>query len=174
MQSTDGKGYNLIMIKKIFLLFALLVLFFQPVHSANALEGLIKFISKKDATVFLEIASTPEQKTKGLMNRPSLAGNRGMVFVFRPARIVTFWMKDTLISLDMIFINRGKIVNIVKNALPNQTHTVYPSINEVTEVVEVNGGFSDAHMINIGDKISFENISQIDYSVKSNLMVISR
>ena len=162
------------MIKRLILVILLFVVFFQSVHSVSALEGLIKFAGKKDATVFLEVAVTPEQKQKGLMNRPSLASNRGMVFVFRPARAITFWMKDTLISLDMIFINRGKIVNIVKNALPNQTTAVYPSEFEVTEVVEVNGGFTDTHLINIGDKVSFRNIPQIDYSVKSNSMVIHK
>lgn len=138
----------------------------------SALEGLIKFPPKKEATVFLEVAVTPEQKSKGLMNRPSLPQNRGMVFVFRPPSPVTFWMKDTLISLDMIFINKGTIVKIVKGAIPNQTEIVYPSDVEITEVVEVNAGFTDKHMIKVGDVIQFENISQIDYSTKSKLMIL--
>lgn len=162
-----------VVIKKILLLvtFALLLSLQSAVH---ALEGLVKFQGKKNVVVFLEVAATDEEKTKGLMNRPSLEINRGMVFVFRPPKQVTFWMKDTLISLDMIFINKGNIVKIVKNAEPNQTHTTYNSGFEVTEVVEVNGGFADKKNISVGDKVIFENISQIDYSRKSKLMVQAR
>ena len=135
--------------------------------STEAQEGFIKFIGKPNSKVFLEVAVTDQEKEKGLMNRPSLAENRGMVFVFRPARQITFWMKDTLISLDMIFINKGKIVKIAKNAAPNQTTTLYPSDALVTEVVEVNGGFTDKYMIKAGDRVVFKDIPQIDYSVKS-------
>ena len=108
------------------------------------------------------------------MNRPNLDSNRGMVFIFRPARKVTFWMKDTLISLDMIFVKNGRIVNIVKNAEPNQTSILYPSDFDVTEVIEVNGGYSDTNAISVGDKITFENISQIDYSKNSRLMIVAK
>lgn len=139
-----------------------------------ALEGLVKFPSKPGIAVLLEVAVTEEEKSKGLMNRPSLESNRGMVFVFRPARTVTFWMKDTLIPLDMIFVNNGRVVKITKNAEPNQTNILYPSDFEVTEVIEVNGGFSDAQNIVVGDKVRFENISQIDYSKKSKLMIVGR
>lgn len=169
------RGKHKSVIKSCFLITIVsLFFFFQPANSASALEGLVKFQSKKDATVFLEIAVTNEQKAKGLMNRPSLAQNRGMVFVFRPARTVTFWMKDTLIPLDMIFVKNGRIVKIAKDAIPNQTATLYPSDFEVTEVIEVNGGFTDTHMIVVGDSITFENIGQIDYSEKSKLMIVAR
>ena len=170
----DGKasGYKVFM-KKLILLTLVIALLELPT-SAKALEGLIKFTGKKDATVFLEVAVTPEQKSTGLMNRPALAQNRGMVFTFKPARKVTFWMKDTLISLDMIFINNGKIVKIVKNAIPNQTSILYPSDFDVTEVVEVNGGFTDMHTIEVGNQVIFENISDIDYSVKSQLMIVTK
>lgn len=158
------------------LIFSILasVLFLLPANSVNALEGLARFDNRKETTVFLQVAATPEEKTKGLMNVTNLPSNRGMVFVFRPATTVTFWMKDTLISLDMIFVNNGEIVKIAKNTVPNQTSTLYPSDKAVTEVIEVNGGFSDAHGINIGDKVEFENIAQIDYSKKSSLMIIKK
>ena len=162
------------MVKRFLLSIIIFVLVFQLTSSAKALEGLIKFPDKKDATVFLEIAQTEEEKSKGLMNRPTLAKNRGMVFIFRPHASVTFWMKDTLIPLDMIFIEDGKIVKIVKNALPNQTDILYPSDYEVSEVVEVNGGFTDMHMIKAGETVLFENISQIGYSGKSKLMIVAR
>ncbi|MBI3590556.1 MAG: DUF192 domain-containing protein [Candidatus Melainabacteria bacterium] len=162
------------MIKRISLAAIISVLLFQQANYSKTLEGLIKFPGKKDSTVFLEVASTDAEKEKGLMNRPDLASNRGMVFVFRPSRTVIFWMKDTLISLDIIFINRGRVVNIAKNTVPNQTETLYPSDKTVTEVVEVNGGFTDNHKIMIGDRIAFENIPQIDYSGMSKLMSVAK
>ena len=147
------------------------VLLFQSVTSARTSEGFVKFIGKKNSIVFLEVADSPEKKAQGLMNRPSLGPHRGMVFIFRPATQVTFWMKDTLISLDMIFINKGKIVKIVKGAIPNQTDILYPSDFPVTEVIEVNSGFTDTHMIKVGDRLVFENIAQIDYSKGSKSMM---
>ena len=171
MQLTGIKFNVMSTIKRLILSIIICFLFFEPAISASALEGLAKFENKKDATVFLEVAVTAEEKAIGLMNRASLAQNRGMVFVFRPPTKVTFWMKDTLIPLDMIFINRGKIVKIVKGAIPNQTNILYPSDFEVTEVVEVNSGFSDKHLIEVGNTVRFENIAAIDYSKKSKLMV---
>ena len=162
------------MTKKLILIAVILTLIIQPVYSAKALEGLVKFIGRGNAIVFLEVADTPEKREKGLMNKYNLPQNRGMVFVFKPAQRVTFWMKDTFISLDMIFINNSTIVNIAKNTLPNQITTLYPSNFEVTEVIEVNGGFSDSHMIKVGDKVTFENIAQIDYSKNSELMIVSK
>jgi uncharacterized membrane protein (UPF0127 family) len=69
-------------------------------------------INQEDFTV--EIATTPSQLSRGLSNRTQLCQNCGMLFVFPNSQILTFWMKDTLIPLDMIFINQNKkIVNIV-------------------------------------------------------------
>ncbi len=142
--------------KKIFLLFLLLALIQPGCFSATA--STVRFIGGKDALVHLEVALTQEQKNQGLMNRNSLPENRGMVFIFKPAQKVTFWMKDTLIPLDMIFIRKGKIVKIIKNAIPNQTEILYPSDLEVTDVVEVNGGYSDRHNVSVGSKVIFKNL----------------
>ena len=69
-------------------------------------------INQEDFTV--EIATTPSQLSRGLSNRKELCQNCGMLFVFPNSQILTFWMKDTLIPLDMIFIDQNKkIVNIV-------------------------------------------------------------
>ncbi len=156
------------MIKRLIIISTLISgLLLQSLISAEAQEGFVKFIRKPNVKVFLEVAATEQEKEKGLMNRPNLAENRGMVFVFRPAKQVTFWMKETLISLDMIFINKGKIVKIAKNTVPNQTTTLYPSDALVSEVVEVNGGFSDKYMIKVGDRVIFKDIPQIDYSVST-------
>jgi uncharacterized membrane protein (UPF0127 family) len=142
--------------RKILLSLFLLIALNQ--NLANAGQSTVKFIGSKDALVQLEVASTSDEKSKGLMNVSSLPENHGMVFVFKPAQKVTFWMKDTLIPLDMIFIRKGKIVKIIKNATPNQTQILYPSDFEVTEVVEVNGGYSARHKLSVGNKVLFKNI----------------
>lgn len=153
------------MIKRLIIPALICVLLLSSIISANAQEGFVKFVGKLNLKVFLEVALTDAEKEKGLMNRPGLAENRGMVFVFRPRKQITFWMKDTLIPLDMIFINKGKIVKIIKNAMPNQTNILYSSDSSVTEVIEVNGGFADKHLIKAGGRVIFKNIPQIDYSV---------
>ncbi len=159
-------GYKLrVMIKRLIISTLISTLLLQPVISADTKEGFVKFVGKPNSKIFLEVAITDAEKEKGLMNRPSLASNRGMVFVFRPGRQITFWMKDTLISLDMIFVNKGKIVKIVKNAIPNQTNILYPSDSLVTEVIEVNGGFVDKYLIKTGDRVVFKNIPQIEKSM---------
>ena len=155
------------MVKRLIISILVSVLFLQFLISADASEGFARFVGRAHSKVFLEVAVTDAEKEKGLMNRPSLSEDRGMVFVFRPARQITFWMKDTLIPLDMIFIDKGKVVRIVKNAKPNQTDIIYSSGSLVTEVIEVNGGFADKFMINVGAKVVFKDIPQIDYSVKS-------
>src|SRR3989338_783245 len=120
------------MIKRLIIPALICVLLLSSIISANAQEGFVKFVGKLNLKVFLEVALTDAEKEKGLMNRPGLAENRGMVFVFRPRKQTTFWMKDTLIPLDMIFINKGKIVKIIKNAMPNQTNILYSSDSSVT------------------------------------------
>jgi hypothetical protein len=67
-----------------------------------------------DQEFTIEIATTPRQLTQGLSNRPQLCQNCGMLFIFPTPQILSFWMKDTLIPLDMIFIDQNKtITNIV-------------------------------------------------------------
>lgn len=155
------------MFRKSFLLIIIFNLFFAWNSPVQAELGFAKFVKKKGAKVFLDVALTQEQKNKGLMNKKDLPENKGMVFIFRPKEKVTFWMKDTLIPLDMVFIDRGKIVKIIKNTIPNQTSTLYPSEFPVTEVIEVNGGYTNKYLISVGDRVIFKNIPEIDYSVRS-------
>lgn len=150
-----------------------LFLSIQYACSVSALEGLVKFNGGSDV-VLLEVAATTEERSLGLMNRDSLDENRGMVFVFRPSQKVTFWMRNTFISLDMIFIDNGKIVKIIENAKVNQIEELYPSDVPVTEVVEVNAGYAKKHNLAVGDLVSFENISAIDYSKKSKLQIFKK
>jgi len=105
----------------------------------------------------VEVADTDEEHEKGLMNRTELDENSGMLFVFTNENVRTFWMKDTLISLDMIFISSdGTIVNIAKNTQPNQIEERYSSEDPVKYVLEVNGGWSDKNGVKKGDSVIIE------------------
>lgn len=91
----------------------------------------------------------------GLMNRQQLAPDRGMIFPFEQARVASFWMKNTLIPLDMIFIRAdGSITNIEANTVPLSEEPVY-SFEEVTAVLEIAGGRSAELGIKAGDKVKW-------------------
>ncbi len=88
----------------------------------------------------VEVMRTEAERARGLMFRPSLARDRGMLFDFQIEQPVRFWMKDTLIPLDMVFIDHtGTVVGIARNTTP-LSETPIPSGGPVTGVLEINGG----------------------------------
>ncbi len=104
-------------------------------------------------TISVEIADTPFEQEKGLMNRTSLPDSSGMLFIFSGDVRRSFWMQNTPLPLDMIFVDSGLIiVDINHNATPFD-ETIFTSSKPCRYVVEVNGGFCEAHGITIGDKI---------------------
>jgi uncharacterized protein len=107
------------------------------------------------AKIDLEIADNDYERQLGLMNRNKMNENEGMLFIFPIQGNQSFWMRNTLISLDMIFVNdQKKIVTIHKNTkiLSDQS---YPASQPVKYVVEVLAGFTDKHNIQVGDKIDW-------------------
>jgi uncharacterized membrane protein (UPF0127 family) len=108
-----------------------------------------------DQTIGLEVAKTEQQQATGLMYRKQLEDNRGMLFAFHPPRPVGFWMKNCLISLDMVFLRDGKVVAITHNAPPCQKEPcpVYgPAVN-VDQVIELRGGRAKELGIKQGDRL---------------------
>lgn len=107
----------------------------------------------------VEVARDPFTWSRGLMFRESLPQGNGMLFVFPDERPRSFWMKHTLIPLDMIFIAKDKkIVAIQKNAMPCTTAicSTYDSTAGVMYVLEVNAGFTDRYGIREGHAVAFE------------------
>lgn len=113
------------------------------------LTGADKYISKID----IEIAEDDNSRTQGLMYREKMKQNQGMLFIFPSESMQSFWMKNTVIPLDMIFVNKNnEIVTIRKNAIPfDEGH--YTSTKPAQFVIEVNAGYTDSLGINVGDKI---------------------
>ena len=104
----------------------------------------------------IEIASTSEELSKGLMFRENLEKNSGMLFIFPENGIYGFWMKNTLIPLDIIWINSNKeIVFIKDNALPCKTEIceTYSSDEKASYVLELNSGTAEKLELGIGDKV---------------------
>ena len=111
-----------------------------------------------DVAVEVEIAATTAQVERGLMFREHLPPDQGMLFLMSEERAWSFWMRNTLIPLDMIFINRDMtIVGIVENAEP-RTETLREVGRPSLFVLEVNGGFCAAHKIAAGQKVRFEGV----------------
>lgn len=101
----------------------------------------------------VELANTPETRAKGLMFRTELAEDQSMLFDFNPPRDVTMWMKNTPLSLDMMFVSaKGEIVYIARNTTPNSEQPISAS-QPVRAVIEVLGGLTAKLNINIGDKV---------------------
>ena len=103
----------------------------------------------------VEIAKDDETRALGLMNRMYMAPDRGMLFEFDRDEPVTFWMKNTYIPLDMIFISpAGVVTNIVANAEP-LSERIIPSGPPCIAVLEVNGGVAASIGLRVGDKVRF-------------------
>ena len=102
----------------------------------------------------VEVAATPDQQERGLMFRESVAPDRGMIFPYQPPQEVAFWMKNTLIPLDIIFIGTdGKIVRITKAQAMDLTPL--PSGAPVIGVLEIRAGRAAELGIKEGDKVSW-------------------
>jgi uncharacterized membrane protein (UPF0127 family) len=108
--------------------------------------------------VDVELARTDRERAKGLMDRTSLPEDGGMLFLFDETSVHSFWMKNTLIPLDMIFIDEdGRIAGIVERAEP-RTLTERTVGKPSRYVLEVNGGWSRARGVRAGDRVRFENV----------------
>lgn len=95
----------------------------------------------------VEVADTPQKRAKGLMFRRALPDNEGMLFLFPEAQPVAMWMKNTILSLDMVFANsKGKILEIYENTPPFSTRNIGPVPN-TSQVLEVKAGILKNHGI---------------------------
>lgn len=111
-------------------------------------------------SLLAELATTPEQWATGLMNRSSLPENAGMLFLFPAEEQHTFWMKNTLIPLDLIWIRKNRVVGITTDARPEPNTQEsdlrrYTSPELVNAVIEVNAGWPEVHEIAVGDTVKY-------------------
>jgi uncharacterized membrane protein (UPF0127 family) len=115
------------------------------------------FLSRNSSPILLdiEVVDKEEDRMRGLMDRYNLPETAGMLFIFPDEEPRSFWMKNTFISLDIIYINTKKeIVSIQKYTQPKSTYSI-PSEKPAMYVLEVNAGFTDKNGIAPGNKIDF-------------------
>jgi len=108
------------------------------------------------AAVKVELAVTPEQQMNGLMQREFLEEDSGMLFVKETEQNMGFWMKNTLIPLDIIFINKEwEVVDIKHSFEPCKVEQcpIYKSKKKAKYALEVNSGFAEEQGLEIGDKL---------------------
>lgn len=122
-------------------------------------EGSLSFINGTDQSeirqIKIELADTEAEQAQGMMYRKSIPNDTGMLFVFDQPKMQSFYMRNTYVSLDIIFINEQlEIVNIAKKAVP-LTETNLRSTEVAKYVLEVAAGYTDAYNIKAGDKINF-------------------
>ncbi|PIE15212.1 MAG: hypothetical protein CSA68_07635 [Rhodobacterales bacterium] len=101
----------------------------------------------------VELADTPQKQAKGLMFRKKLPASAGMLFVYDTPRPAKFWMENTLIPLDMLFVDiRGQVTRIKHNARPLDK-TVIEGGDQVALILEINGGLARALGISVGSEL---------------------
>jgi uncharacterized membrane protein (UPF0127 family) len=112
------------------------------------------------ASVTVEVVRTEAERAKGLMHRRVLAPDAGMLFLFDETAEHMFWMKNTLIPLDMIFIGEdGRVTGIVARAVPGDLRPRTAG-GPSRYVLEVNGGWAEAHGVAPGDRVRFEDVKR--------------
>ncbi|MEK6826382.1 MAG: DUF192 domain-containing protein [Nanoarchaeota archaeon] len=112
------------------------------------------YVEVKGNRIKVETADDPEERMRGLMFRDSLGENEGMLFIFDDSQTRRFWMKNTLIPLDIVFISEDfEIINVVE-AVPctEEPCEIYRSAGNAKYVLEVNGGFNKRNNITAGDR----------------------
>jgi hypothetical protein len=142
-----------------FLLLTLLVLFVFLNKDNWSSQSKLVIYGQEKVAVEIELAKTKEERKQGLMYRESLDNKKGMLFIFPQQRKHNFWMKNTLIPLDIIHISADKkIVDCLKDIPPcdrKETCPVYSPNSRSKYVLEVNSGFCDKYKINQGDVVKF-------------------
>lgn len=125
----------------------------------NDKESNLVDITIGDKKYKVEIADTPEKQKKGLMGRESLPKDQGMLFIYDEPQDLSYWMKDTLISLDIIFIDDDMEVVSVKQGQPMSEEPI--TENDVQYVLEVNSNSG----IEEGDQLVIEDSDDSEYSM---------
>lgn len=131
---------------------AALIFALAPAHAACAPDRIEITTKAAPLSFSVEVADTPEEQQLGLMNRPQMPSAAGMLFVFDAPKEVQFWMKNTLIPLDMLFADEnGRITRIHENAVP-QDLTGIDGGAGVKFVLEINGGLAARMGVQTGDQ----------------------
>ncbi|MGV6804238.1 MAG: DUF192 domain-containing protein [Ruegeria sp.] len=139
----------------------LLTLFWSNVAAAECRLNRLDVRNEQAQVRFVvELAVTPQERSQGLMFRESMPQRSGMLFIFDPPQPVAFWMKNTLIPLDMIFVDKtGLVTRVHKGAVPGDL-TPIEGGDSVFAVLEINAGLAARYSIEPGTVMRHEFFSQ--------------
>ena len=120
----------------------------------------VKLCLEKEKCLFLEVAKTKEERSKGLMHRKNLNINSGMYFLLNKTKQTDIWMKNVLIPLDIIFIKDRKVMQLYTNLNPCTDNPCkkFNSIYEVDKIIELNSGVVKKYKIEVGQILNIEMI----------------
>ena len=127
----------------------------NPVVRAASVQPL-EIVTKSGVQVFsVEMATTEEEKQNGLMHRKELPDGKGMLFDFSPEQQISMWMKNTYISLDMVFIRADGVVHRIEAGTEPFSETVISSNGDVAAVLELKSGMAQRIGLKPGDKVVY-------------------
>jgi uncharacterized membrane protein (UPF0127 family) len=123
-------------------------------------EGEVTFISHENrqqlSKIDVEVASNPTERQQGLMFRSKMDEDRGMLFIFEQESMESFWMKNTIMPLDIIFIDSKGVINTIHSNTVPYSEKSLPSKSKTQFVVEVNAGYCQRHGIKEQDLIEYK------------------
>jgi len=130
----------------------------RPPWEATASRVVVVTTAGARLPVTVELARNDEERARGLMYRRELPPEAGMLFLFSETQPRSFWMKNTLLPLDMLFIDDGgRVAGLIERAEPLTTSPRDPGVPS-RYVLEVNGGWAARHGVRPGDRVEFENV----------------
>ena len=140
-------------------LLSFLVALFLTIHAAMAntfSQGTLEIQTESDVLEFhIEIADDEVERSRGLMFRESLDEMSGKLFIYPSPRVASFWMNNTLISLDMVFIDaEGRVASIAAETMPLSLKSVSSGVPVLT-VLEIDGGDAERLGISVGDTVKW-------------------
>ncbi len=138
---------------RILFLVAVMLVAVAPAMAAAEIERVVIETSAGERVFKVEVVREDAERNRGLMYRKRLARDAGMLFDYDPPQDVAFWMKNTYVSLDIIFIDvTGKIITIAAKTKPLSLDRI-PSHGEARGVLEIKGGMAETLGIKVGDRV---------------------
>jgi len=169
--SVNKKNYNqifkiaVIVLIIVFAVFMAINYFIPDKNNDNEFmfkkDGVLTFYDSTGNTlakIDIQIANTDFDRQLGLMFRKSMHENQGMLFIFPQESVQSFWMRNTYISLDMIFVNTGKKIITIQRNTKILSDKSYQSSGPANYVIEVDAGFSNKFNIKVGDRVDWSKI----------------
>ena len=145
------------MLLRLFFLWVFAIALTDGARAAQTLY--VSTLDGRTIALSVDVADTPEKQARGLMHVTQMPSKSGMVFPMRPPRQAQFWMRNTLIPLDMIFILPGGTIGQIETRRDIKSAKTTRSLGPVSGVLEINAGEAEKLNIGIGDRVRMNGVS---------------